>query len=102
MPVSTTTDLAVKRAIELESQREMSLNIKLAWNNELRRLASLEARGRPPRRSYLKTSCIMLGYAEKEGEETLFLFGNVYNTVLRNRKFQKTVKKVSVNYIITT
>jgi hypothetical protein len=42
----------------------------------------------------LRDSCIDEGYAELEGNDTLYVYGNAYEIVLSNSDFHPIIKKV--------
>ena len=44
----------------------------------------------------MRDSCIDEGYAELEGNDTLYVYGNAYEIVLSNSDFHPIIKKVSV------
>ena len=54
----------------------------------------MEKKGRVRKRDLLRDSCIDEGYAELEGNDTLYVYGNAYEIVLSNSDFHPIIKKV--------
>ncbi len=59
------------------------------------RIEELEKKGRVRKRDLLRDSCIDEGYAELEGNDTLYVYGNAYEIVLSNSDFHPIIKKVA-------
>ena len=64
------------------------------WKKESTRIEDLEKKGRVRKRDLLRDSCIDEGYAELEGNDTLYVYGNAYEIVLSNSDFHPIIKKV--------
>ena len=60
----------------------------------MQRIEDLEKKGRVRKRDLLRDSCIDEGYAELEGNDTLYVYGNAYEIVLSNSDFHPIIKKV--------
>jgi len=60
----------------------------------MKRIEDLEKKGRVRKRDLLRDSCIDEGYAELEGNDTLYVYGNAYEIVLSNSDFHPIIKKV--------
>lgn len=69
--------------------------MKVKWKKEFDRIKKLESKGRVRKRDLLRDSFIDEGYAELEGNDTLYVYGNAYEIVLSNSDFHPIIKKVS-------
>lgn len=85
--------------MQLINQKDLFNNIKSKWEEELKRIKKFEDLGKPlKKREYLKGSLVDEGFAEKEDDHILFIYGNVYEVVLNNTKFQKSIKRVCFGF----
>ena len=68
------------------------------WKKETLRIEGLEDKGRVRKRDLLRDSAIDEGYAELEGNDTLYVYGNAYEIVLSNSDFHPIIKKVKISF----